>query len=211
MLIHLRTVVVSGVFVVIWFSGCVPLIKWKDPIRINEARFMDSGSGATISEVLLVQSFTVYTGIATGHASGDMAESARLEEVRVQRSGEPLTLKGGSVFGIWWAFVAVTGRYSNPGPVLVVAPGYRLGSVKYPWAERAFEPLVLEPLLPLEAIAELEQIHRLLDMDSLSPDDAARLGIRSDQPVTIQLTRSDQETIRAFVSGGLADLHAKTR
>ena len=210
-MIHLRTVVVSGVLVVIWFTGCVPLIKWKDPIRINEARFMDSSSGATIPEVLLAQSFTLYTGVATGHASGAMAESARVEEVQVQRSGEPLSLKGGSVIGIWWAFVAVTGRYSNIGPVIAIAPGYRLGSVKHPWAERAFEPLALEPLLPQEAIAELEQINRLLDMDTLAPDDAARLGVQSKQPVTVQFTQSERETIRSFVSSGLSDLQAKVR
>ncbi len=212
MLIIQRMVVVSGVFVVIWFSGCVPLAEQKDPVRINAARFMDGSSGATISEVLLVPSFTVYTGIATGHgSSGGMFESVRLEDARVQRSGEVLSLDGGSVIGIWWAFMAVTGRYSNLGSVLVVAPGYRQNSVEHPWAERAFEPLVLEPLLPQEAIAELEQIHRLLDLDTLSTDDAARLGIRSEQPVSIQLTRSERETIRSFVSGGLADLRARTK
>ena len=140
-----------------------------------------------------------------------MSESVRLADARVQRSGEALSLDGGSVIGIWWAFVAVTGRYSNLGPVLVIAPGYRPRSVKQPWAKRAFEPLVLEPLLPHEAIAELEQIGRLLSLDTLTPDDAARLGITSEHPIGINLNRSERETIRTFVSDGLAGLRGNTK
>lgn len=213
MLIRLRTVAVSGaVIVAVGLSGCVPVAGRQDPVRISVARFMDGVSRAAISEALVVPSFTVYTGLTTGHgSSGGMSESVRLADARVQRSGEALTLDAGSVLGIWWAFVAVSGRYSNLGPVLVVAPGYRPRSVAQPWAKGAFEPLVLEPVLPQEAIAELEQIGRLLNLDTLTPDDAARLGIRSGQPVGIQLSRGERETIRAFVSAGLAGLRANTR
>src|SRR5262249_20120210 len=97
----------SSVVLYATLSGCVPLVSRHDPVRVEAARFVDRESGATVPEVLVIPRFASYSGVATGHGSGNMAKAALVAEPRIHRSGEVLLLPGGSVLGLWWAFVVV--------------------------------------------------------------------------------------------------------
>src|SRR5262249_297425 len=101
----------SSIVLCTTLSGCVPLVSRHDPVRVEAARFVDRESGATVPEVLVIPRFASYSGVATGHGSGNMAKAALVAEPRIHRSGEVLLLPGGSVLGLWWAFVVVTARY----------------------------------------------------------------------------------------------------
>jgi hypothetical protein len=200
----------SAVILCATLGGCVPLVSRQDPVRVEAARFVDSASGATVPEVLVLPRFASYSGVATGHGSGNMAKAAVVAEPRIQRSGETLLLSGGSILGLWWAFVVVTGRYLSLDGALVVGAGYRAAWVEHPWKKGVFEPLILYALPPEQASAQLEAVAALLGQQSITVDEALRIGIPSTIPVRVQLDGKEKQAVRDFVASGLSGLRAQT-
>src|SRR5262249_22654661 len=172
---------------------------------------VDRESGATVPEVLVIPRFATYWGVATGHGSGNMAQAAIVAEPRIQRSGEMLLLPGGSVLGLWWAFVVVTGRYVELDGALIVAPGHRAAWVERPWKKGVFEPLCLDALPPEEASGKLEEIAILLGQQSITAEEAIRVGIPSKIPVRVQLDQKEKQAVHDFVASELGRLRARTK
>ena len=199
----------SSVVLCATLSGCVPLVSRHDPVRVEAARFVDRESGATVPEVLVIPRFASYSGVPTGHGSGNMAKAALVAEPRIHRSGEVLLLPGGSVLGLWWAFVVVTGRYVELDGALIVAPGHRAAWVERSWRKGVFETLSLDSLPPEEASTQLEDIAVLLGQQSIIAEEAVRIGIPSKIPARVQLDQNEKRTVHDFVASRLGRLRAR--
>src|SRR5262249_24831877 len=138
-----------------------------------------------------------------------MAKAALVAEPRIHRSGEVPLLPGGSVLGLWWAFVVVTGRYVELDGALIVAPGHRAAWVERSWRKGVFETLSLDSLPPEEASTQLEDIAVLLGQQSIAAEEAVRIGMPSKIPARVQLDQNEKRTVHDFVASGLGRLRAR--
>jgi len=178
---------------------------------------VDGTSGNTIEDALVVPGYQGFSGTRYGHGQEMGSNWKALSDPRIQRSGQALSLPGRWGVGILWFPWAGTGVGSSLDGVLVVAAGYRPRWVAEPRANAVFTPLALEALPRADAIRELEEVGDILRRDSVSPEDARRLGIpvtplargaQTRDVISIQFQPEEREMIRGFLSSGIRALGA---
>jgi len=197
----------------------VPLVVREPSFHVQEVRFVDGTSDSTIEDALVVPGYQGFSGMRYGHGQELGSKWEALSDARIQRSGQALSLPGRWGVGIWWfPWLASTGGGSSLGGVLVVAVGYRPRWVAEPRANEAFTPLALEALPRADAIRQLEEVGDILRRDSVSPEDARRLGIPerprargalAEEVISLQFQPEEREMIRGFLSSGIRALGAK--
>ena len=179
---------------------------------------MDGTSGSAIEEALVIPGYQGFSGTRYGHGLEMGSNWKALSDPRIQRSGQALSLPRRWGFAIWWfPWLAGTGGGSALDGILVVAAGYRPRWVTEPRANAVFTPLALEALPRADAIRQLEEVGDILRRDSVSPEDARRLGIpvtplargaQTRDVISIQFQPEEREMIRGFLSSGIRALGA---
>jgi enoyl-CoA hydratase/carnithine racemase len=73
-----------------------------------------------------------------------------------------------------------------------------------------FEPLSLDALPLEDASAQLEDIEVLLGQESITAEEAVRVGMPSKILVRVQLDQKEKQAVHDFVTSGLGRLRART-
>ena len=188
------------------FRGHAQLDVPSEPIQ-----FIDGHSGEIIPDVLVLPRYSSSSGASTGagHGPGVMDSTVYVAGAFTYRAGDrfqPMQPKSSGVMvGPAWAFLG-TGR-SIDG-VLIVAPGYASRFISDLWTDRP-DKCALAPLPKPDAVAELGDIQRLLDLEIVNGDGRLRWDLGGEHPLYVRLTDSERQLTTQFITQGLARLNVQ--